>query len=702
MLSSMRKKTILFSDMTGDDGSSKGKQKKYFCIYCKRLVLNFARHLQINHATEFEVAQLSALPKGSDKRMKILNEIRGRGTLYFNTSPELNKGTMIVKRRVSQGLAGYSPCPKCKNFYKKSSLYKHFKLCTGLGKTPKNLQTTSLSFSLTSKTGYMDPWLKSEIVPGLSNKSNLRTTIIEDTLLVEYGNYLCIRHRTNQHLSNMVRGKLRQMAKLLIAMRDIDQEITTLESALKPAKYDVFMKAVDMVAGFDSSKTTYRAPSLVNHLGNSAQECANILQTRAIKIEDEDLQAKVVNWLKLYKQGFYYGVGKSALNKLAEKKWNKPRLVPVAKDIMKLNNFINKTIEEANKSLDKGFDKKAFDDLNKATMLQVIVFNRKRIGEVEKLLISDFKKRHNIQQESEIYKTMTIRDKIVATRYMRMEVRGKLGRPVSLLISTKQVDLINKILNLRGKANVSTENPYVFGKYGILNKNFYSASPALRWYSQNCGASRPDLLTGTKLRKHMATISQAMDLTENDLSILADFMGHNITTHRNFYRMPSEVTHLARISQVLLSLEEGDVTRYAGKRLEDINVDVVVDEPDEEDEQPLQDSSPSTRTNTEDRLEDIDDPSPVVRQEKSPRKVTPPRQTPTPDSPYNATATEKRLKKIGLAPSHPKTDKRPTSSEDLATPPKKKKATKKLGKHQKDTLRAESFPRILKQGGYQA
>lgn len=589
---------------------SKGTGKKHFCIFCKKLVLNFSRHLQTNHRDKKEVEEMSLLPKGSNERMKCIDEMRGRGAIYYNNSLDITKGKLVVKRLKQTGLIGYTPCPSCKNFYKKTSLYKHYKVCACQVKTPKTLQTTSLSLCISASLTEKDSWLVNEILPGLSSKGNIRDTVINDSLLIEYGGYLCVRHRTNQHLTNMVRGKLRQMAKVLLAMRKLDNEITTLESAFKPAKYDVFMRAVDIVTGYNPTDSTYRAPSQVSHIGNNAQECANIIQARAIKNDDEVLQNRVINWLKLYKHEFYYKLGKSALNKVAERKWNKPRLVPVTDDIMKLNNNIKNTIEKAKSVLTNKFDSKAFDDLNRGLMIQIIIFNRKRIGEVEKLLVSDFNNRHNIQKGSEQYKTLSTNEKIISSRYMRMEVRGKLGRPVSLLVSKNQIEMIKMILNLRSEASVSPGNKYVFAKQGASKDTFYSAPPALRWFAQNSGAAQPGLLTGTKLRKQMATVSQAMDLTENDLAILADFMGHNITTHRNFYRMPSEVTHLARISQVLMSLEEGDTSKYAGKRLEDINVNITIDDVEEVDEaDDFQDIHVERTLETHDQLDLLTQPS---------------------------------------------------------------------------------------------
>lgn len=48
------------------------KCKKYFCIYCKKLICKFARHLEVKHKNVQEVLELSLLPRG--KNMFIINQ----------------------------------------------------------------------------------------------------------------------------------------------------------------------------------------------------------------------------------------------------------------------------------------------------------------------------------------------------------------------------------------------------------------------------------------------------------------------------------------------------------------------------------------------------------------------------------------------------------------------------------------------------
>lgn len=48
----------------------------------------------------------------------------------------------------------------------------------------------------------------------------------------------------------------------------------------------------------------------------------------------------------------------------------------------------------------------------------------------------------------------------------------------------------------------------------------------LQKYANACGARNPKAITSTKLRKHLATLTQLFSMTENDMEQLANFMGH--------------------------------------------------------------------------------------------------------------------------------------------------------------------------------
>lgn len=50
-------------------------------------------------------------------------------------------------------------------------------------------------------------------------------------------------------------------------------------------------------------------------------------------------------------------------------------------------------------------------------------------------------------------------------------------------------------------------------------------------------------------------------------------MGHELATHRHFYRMQDDVIELAKVSKLLLALESGKAHQYRNMSLDDIDFD---------------------------------------------------------------------------------------------------------------------------------
>lgn len=93
---------------------------------------------------------------------------------------------------------------------------------------------------------------------------------------------------------------------------------------------------------------------------------------------------------------------------------------------------------------------------------------------------------------------------------------------------------------------------------------------SLRRLADECGAQMPDYLRSTQLRKEIATTSQILNLKNNEIDQLADFLGHDISVHRQFYQLSEPTIQSAKISKLLLALEKGKLRELQGKSLDEI------------------------------------------------------------------------------------------------------------------------------------
>ena len=124
--------------------------------------------------------------------------------------------------------------------------------------------------------------------------------------------------------------------------------------------------------------------------------------------------------------------------------------------------------------------------------------------------------------------------------------------PVPVLLVQDSMDLIKSV---RNDAGVEHGNEFFFS----LKLGHISGCYVLRKYANLCGATNPEYLRSSRLRQHIGTVCQVMNLKENEQDILASFMGHDLRVHRECYRLPERTLQLAKVSKVLLQLQQGNL-----------------------------------------------------------------------------------------------------------------------------------------------
>lgn len=131
------------------------------CIYCEKNVTNFTRHIIRNHSTEIDVARYISLPKGSESRKVLADNIRKRGNFLCNVGEvELIKPVRRPNEysKIVPDASNYLPCKHCYGLYKKKYLYRHEKNCkciktkhVGRNNAQADAQNILLAFSNTDQ-----------------------------------------------------------------------------------------------------------------------------------------------------------------------------------------------------------------------------------------------------------------------------------------------------------------------------------------------------------------------------------------------------------------------------------------------------------------------------------------------------------------------------------------------------------------------
>jgi hypothetical protein len=130
------------------------------------------------------------------------------------------------------------------------------------------------------------------------------------------------------------------------------------------------------------------------------------------------------------------------------------------------------------------------------------------------------------------------------------------------------------LISSRESAGVSSKNIYLFANPLSSSLRPLGGSSCLRSVVNECDVQQPECITSTLLRKHIATMTQLLCLKDNELDLVANFMGHDIRVHREYYRLPEDTLQMAKISKLLMLLDQGQLQLQAGKSLDDIQVNV--------------------------------------------------------------------------------------------------------------------------------
>ena len=150
---------------------------------------------------------------------------------------------------------------------------------------------------------------------------------------------------------------------------------------------------------------------------------------------------------------------------------------------------------------------------------------------------------------------------------------GKQKRAVPVVLTPEVKSAIDLFIRHRSTVGISSANPYVFSRVYGNSERSVRGSDVLRKTAKDAGLENPTVITSTKMRKYVSTVCQLFNLTEAKTDWLARHLGHDIRVHRDFYRLHESAIELAKVSRLLIAVDDGVACRFAGKQLKDINVE---------------------------------------------------------------------------------------------------------------------------------
>lgn len=220
--------------------------------------------------------------------------------------------------------------------------------------------------------------------------------------------------------NDYIRQKMREMARLLITAR-ATTPLKSTEDLVMPSNFPHVIQAVRSVAGYDLDSNSYKTPSLALKLGHSLAKVVGIVQCNAIIANRNAVAESAKKFYALYQKRWAESISSAALSTLHQAKWNEPHVLPFTQDVSLLHKFLAKCM----KDLEEEPNIKSFGNLAQVTLTQMVLFNRRRQGEVSKMELQAFTSRNRTELNPHIMMGLTEFERKVAKYFDRVEIRGK-------------------------------------------------------------------------------------------------------------------------------------------------------------------------------------------------------------------------------------------------------------------------------------
>ncbi|KAI4455379.1 hypothetical protein MML48_9g00013103 [Holotrichia oblita] len=389
------------------------------------------------------------------KKITILSDIRLDTSRTSKAVPP-SSDTLQTEKNITRPVktskkmdAEYFVCTYCLGQYTKKLLFEHVKKCES---RPENTQhskkclTNSQTFMalINSKNSNFlkSTRVKNEVF-NIMRPDDISAVVKNDPLICLYGEALLSKHK-RQQIVTVVSNKMREMGRLLIAL-NTTQNLNGLFDALKPDMFQHLLCATKQISGYDESTKRFKSPSLAMHMGTNLKIVCDVayrlvMEKRnipGIQNYDNAIRRSEIKDLRKLVEGHWCNeLSSLALKDLKEKHWEKPLQLPLTSDLQLFNNYIDALADESLTRLENSNNNKIYyKQLTQCILAKTVLFNRKRVGDVQYLKIETYNKSYSTVNPECFHQALTEVKKIISKNHKRVITGGKGSKPVPILFS---------------------------------------------------------------------------------------------------------------------------------------------------------------------------------------------------------------------------------------------------------------------------
>nr|XP_040057946.1 M-phase phosphoprotein 8 isoform X2 [Gasterosteus aculeatus aculeatus] len=540
-----------------EDTEKKESCKKHFCLYCKMAFTQIAKHLERKHAEEADVAHAIHFPKGSKVRQTLLDQIRHNGDYEHNCQVlKSGEGEIVTKKQdknSSVSVRDFLPCQHCFAFYRKTDLWRHERSC----KARKSSDRTKRVHSAASRLLPMSEFLTGgcEEIIHIMHQDDVSRHIRNDPLICKYGNALSAKYYHDKSQFAYIAQKMRELGRFVVAVNELDPCVKYLHEICQPSRFELAVEGAKKASGFDPSSSKFKTASLVSKIGYSLKRAAEIAFGESRMTEDGETESEVKKFIQLLDTKWNQCFSRKALTLSLKQGVKKVEVdkSTVTEDLIKLYRFIAGEEEEATKELKESPNLSTWKKLSEATLADVCLFNRGRVGNIGRMLLNTYvnkKSRGTFVPSADQVRKSTRLELDLGGSFTRLELEGQYGRNMLVLLTERMVGSIDLLIENREQAGVSKSNLYLFAR--TEGPSFIRGLDCFRRCAMECGVKNPEALLSSSLREQIASCWQLMSLSEVEVDQVAKVLGRS---SQEFFRLSKNASELEEVSKQLLKLD---------------------------------------------------------------------------------------------------------------------------------------------------
>lgn len=404
--------------------------KQDVCFYCKMTILNtsLVDHLTRRHNSEDLVHEITQLPKGDKKKRKLLQVIRNKGNFEHNQVVLKHGGNLIVAQRpsetrdISDNIDSYVACSRCYGLYNKNDIYRHACPVVQSGVDMKKLLPSRLICSNEKDINLSDFFRRmhdDHVTSVAKSDESIREFVTQE---IDCNGIKAF---------NTIANKVRLLSEFLIEARKYLENKSSLLDVMQ--NVGCVKDVVKHMFQYNTSeeedvKVTIERPSSAIRLKQTLDKVAVLLHIRALKASDWDA-AKQFERLPMLLNYDLEPICKNARKSMKCSTSGLPQSLPEADTINALVKYLDDNLQKLSK-VDS--NRRTLSEL---ALARVIIFNKRRSGEVAKITVRQWEWRN--RWKNDVLKdadSLDETEKLMVQMFDLLYVNGKGNRYVPVII----------------------------------------------------------------------------------------------------------------------------------------------------------------------------------------------------------------------------------------------------------------------------